>query len=53
MEITLTRIAKKDGYTIGRLAIGGQYFCDTLEPQWRHGSDGGCRCCWGCHGSAA
>ena len=29
MEITLTRIAKKDGYTIGRLAIGGQYFCAT------------------------
>lgn len=36
MEITLTRIAKKDGYTIGRMAIGGQYFCDTLEPQWRN-----------------
>lgn len=36
MEIKLTRIAKKDGYTIGRMAIGGQYFCDTLEPQWRN-----------------
>lgn len=32
----MTRIAKKDGYTIGRLAIGGQYFCDPLEPQWRN-----------------
>lgn len=36
MKITLTRFAKKDGYTVGRLAIDGQYFCDTLEPQWRN-----------------
>ena len=38
MELILTRIAKRKGYTIGRLAIqysAGQkqkYFCDTLEP---------------------
>ena len=46
MELTLTRIAKKKTYTIGRLAIQEQasdehqaaaatYFCDTLEPTWR------------------
>lgn len=31
MEITLRRIARKDGYTIGRLAVDGQRVCDTLE----------------------
>lgn len=36
MEITLTRIAKQDTYTIGRLEIDGTYFCDTLEPAWRN-----------------
>mgnify|MGYP001777784422 CR=1 FL=1 len=35
MEVTLTRIAKRETYTIGRLAINGTYFCDTLEPTWR------------------
>lgn len=35
MEITLTRIARRKTYTIGRLAIDGEYFCDTLEPTWR------------------
>ena len=47
MELTLTRIAKRKTYTIGRLAIKEQvsdehleqaveeYFCDTLEPTWR------------------
>lgn len=33
--MTLTRIAKRETYTIGRLAINGTYFCDTLEPTWR------------------
>ena len=33
--MTLTRIAKRETYTIGRLAINGIYFCDTLEPTWR------------------
>ena len=36
MELVLTRIAKRKGYTIGRLCLSpGQYFCDTLEPTWR------------------
>lgn len=35
MEMTLTRIAKKKEYTIGRLAIDGKYMCDTLEPTSR------------------
>ncbi len=35
MEMTLTRIAKRKDYTIGKLDIDGNYFCDTLEPTWR------------------
>lgn len=35
MELTLTRIAKRKGYTIGRLSLDGELFCDTLEPTWR------------------
>ena len=31
----LKRIAKKDAYTIGKLYIGGEYFCDTLEDKDR------------------
>ena len=31
MELELKRIAKRDTYTIGRLSINGQRFCDTLE----------------------
>lgn len=31
MNITLNRIAKKVKYTIGKLYINDQYFCDTLE----------------------
>ena len=31
MNITLERKYKKIGYTIGKLYIEGQYFCDTLE----------------------
>ena len=31
MELVLNRIAKKNGYTIGKLSIDGKYFCDTLE----------------------
>lgn len=33
MNITLNRIAKRDSYTIGKLYIDGQYFCDTLEDK--------------------
>lgn len=35
MNIVLQRIARCDGYTIGRLYINDNYVCDTLEPQWR------------------
>jgi len=47
MEFVLKRIAKKKGYTIGKLYVKqpiideylrGEkfiYICDTLEPQWR------------------
>ena len=44
MELVLKRIAKKKGYTIGRLSLrtentekteSTEYICDTLEPQWR------------------
>ena len=47
MEFVLKRIAKKKGYTVGKLYIKkpiideylrGEkfiYLCDTLEPQWR------------------
>lgn len=31
MEIQVNRIARKDGYTIGRMSLNGVYFCDTLE----------------------
>ena len=31
MKLTVKRIARKEGYTIGKLYIDGQYFCDTLE----------------------
>jgi hypothetical protein len=35
MELKLRRIAKKNGYTIGRLSIDGKYFSDTLEDSDR------------------
>ena len=47
MELILERIAKREGYTIGRLSVAERiddeylagtqktYFCDTLEPTWR------------------
>ena len=31
MELELKRIAHKQDYTIGRLYVNGQRFCDTLE----------------------
>jgi hypothetical protein len=31
MELTLKRIYKKEGYTIGNLHINGEFFCNTLE----------------------
>lgn len=35
MNLTLNRIFKGPTYTIGRLFIDGQYFCDTLEDKDR------------------
>lgn len=31
MELTLKRIARKPAYTIGRLYVDGERFCDTIE----------------------
>ncbi len=31
IKLLLKRIARKSGYTVGRLSIDGEYFCDTLE----------------------
>ncbi len=31
MEIRVKRIARKDGYTIGKIYVDNAYFCDTLE----------------------
>ena len=31
LNLTLKRIAKRPTYTIGRLYVEGNYFCDTLE----------------------
>lgn len=35
MKLVLKRIALKDTYTIGRLFVNGEYFCDTLEDKVR------------------
>lgn len=35
MEIVLKRLYKKDNYTIGKLYINGEFFCDTLEDKVR------------------
>ena len=35
MEITVIRKYKKETYTIGKLYIDGQYFCDTIEDKDR------------------
>lgn len=35
MDLYLKRIAKKDAYTIGKLYVDGQYFCDTIEDKDR------------------
>lgn len=41
MELTLDRIAKRNDYTIGKMYLGGVYFCDTLEDKVRElGKDG-------------
>lgn len=35
MKLVLKRIAKRDKYTIGKLYINDQYFCDTIEDEDR------------------
>lgn len=35
MKLKLKRIARKETYTIGKLYIDDQYFCDTLEDKDR------------------
>lgn len=35
MEIELKRIARREGYTIGRLSVDGARVCDTLEDRDR------------------
>lgn len=35
MNITLQTTARQAAYTIGRLYVNGEYFCDTLEPPYR------------------
>lgn len=35
MNLKLKRIALRDGYTVGRLFVDGQYWCDTLEDKVR------------------
>lgn len=35
MKLKLKRIAMRDTYTIGKLYVDGQYFCDTLEDRVR------------------
>lgn len=35
MELKLYRIALKSTYTIGKLYVNGQYFCDTCEDKVR------------------
>ena len=32
-RVNITRTARKDGYTIGKLSVNGNYVCDTLEPR--------------------
>jgi hypothetical protein len=35
MKLELKRIALRDTYTIGKLYINGEYFCDTIEDKVR------------------
>nr|DAJ20177.1 MAG TPA: hypothetical protein [Siphoviridae sp. ctTYz13] len=39
IRIIVKRIAKKDTYTIGKMYINGEYFCDTLEDKDRNIND--------------
>ena len=33
MELLLKRIARRNGYTIGKLHVNGKYVCDVIEDQ--------------------
>lgn len=35
MKITVDRLWRKETYTIGKMAIDGKYFCNTLEDKVR------------------
>ena len=35
MEIIVNRVAKRNLYTIGKMSINGEYYCDTLEDKDR------------------
>lgn len=35
MELLLKRIARRNGYTIGKMYINGKYMCDTCEDEDR------------------
>ena len=35
MDLKVKRIAKRDTYTIGKLYVDGEYFCDTIEDRDR------------------
>ena len=35
MKLLLKTVAKKDRYTIGKLYVNDEYFCDTLEDTSR------------------
>lgn len=39
MELKVKRIAKRDTYTIGKLYVDGEYFCDTIEDRCRDLND--------------
>lgn len=41
MKLTLKRIALRDSYTIGRLYIEGEYFCDAIEDKVRDSNKDG------------
>lgn len=35
MEIIVKRVARRDTYTIGKMYLNGEYFCDVLEDRDR------------------
>lgn len=41
MKLTLNRIARRETYTIGKLFINGEYYCDTIEDKDRDANHNG------------